>query len=52
MEMLIFRISGLLLNWMVLYPVDKKDFMLDFIDKIKSAANMTLWLTYVNQSIT
>ena len=36
--MLLFRISGLLLNWMILCPTDKKDLLMEYIDKIKSAA--------------
>ena len=46
MEMLLFRIAGVLLSWMVLCPPDKKDYLKDCIDKIKLAASKTLWLPY------
>jgi hypothetical protein len=52
MEMLLFRISGLLQNWMILCPVDKKPLLMDCIDKIKMAAGTILWLPYVNQLTT
>jgi hypothetical protein len=45
MEMLLCRIAGLLLNWMVLCPADK-DSLKECIDKISLAANKTLWLPY------
>jgi len=41
MEMLLCRIAGLLMNWMVLCPADKKDSLKECIDKINSAANKT-----------
>jgi len=52
MEMLLFRISGLLQNWMVICPVDKKASLKYFIDKIKLTASRILWLPYVNQPTT
>jgi hypothetical protein len=46
MEMLLCRISGLLENWTVLCPVDKREVLGEYISKIKSAARMTMWMPY------
>lgn len=52
MEMLLFRISGLLENWTVLCPVDKKEVLGEYIRMIKLAARMTMWLPYQHLNIT
>jgi hypothetical protein len=45
MEMLLFRISGLLVNWTILCPEDKRGMLAEYINKIKTAAGM-MWLPY------
>ena len=50
--MLLCRIVGLLLNWVVLYPADKKDSLKECIDKINSAASKILWLLYISNQDT
>jgi hypothetical protein len=52
MDMLFFRIAGLLQNWLILHPSDKKELLVEFINKIKSAIGKTLRLPYVCQDIT
>jgi hypothetical protein len=52
MEMLLFRISGLLQNWIILCPADRKERLKEVISKIKSAAGRILWLPYTPQGIT
>ncbi|KAG0546315.1 hypothetical protein BDA96_02G437100 [Sorghum bicolor] len=52
MEMLLGRIVGLLLSWMVICPVDMKDSLKECIDKIKTAASRVLWLPFVSSQVT
>jgi hypothetical protein len=52
MDMLLFRISGLLQNWIVLCPPDKKMSLEIFISKMKKASGEILWLPYMPQSAT
>jgi hypothetical protein len=52
MDMLLYRISGLLQNWVILCPADKRELLVDYINKIKSAAGQILWLPFVHQGIT
>ena len=51
MEMLLFRIAGLLQNWTVLCPPDKRMELEDIISNIKTASGEILWLPYTPQSI-
>jgi hypothetical protein len=37
----------LTLNWTILCLADKKDLLMDCINKIKSAAGKILWLPYI-----
>jgi hypothetical protein len=52
MEMLLFRITGLRQNWIILCPADRKERLKEVISKIKSAAGRILWLPYTPQGIT
>lgn len=52
MEMLLFRVSGLLQNWIILCPSDKKVMLEEVIYKIKLVAGRVLWLPYIPQGIT
>jgi hypothetical protein len=42
MEMLLFRIAGLLQNWIILFPPSKKEMLQEVINKIKLAAGRIL----------
>jgi hypothetical protein len=44
MDVLLYRIHGLLQNWTVLCRVDKRELLNGFLREIKSAAKMVLWL--------
>ncbi|KAG0551480.1 hypothetical protein BDA96_01G427500 [Sorghum bicolor] len=46
MEMLLFQIGGLLQNWVVLCAPEKKERLLEFLNKIKAAARTVLWISY------
>jgi hypothetical protein len=46
MEMLFFRVAGLLSNWKILCPPDKRDLLEEYISKIKVEAGRILWLPY------
>lgn len=46
MEMLLFRISGLLVNWTILCLEDKRGMLAEYINKIKNAAGMMMWLPH------
>lgn len=46
MEMLLLRIAGLLTNWIILCPEDKRSLLSTYIQKIKTAAGETLWLPH------
>lgn len=46
MEMLLFRVAGLLTNWTILCPSDKKDLLVEYINRIKLEAGKILWLPY------
>jgi hypothetical protein len=46
MEMLLFRVAGLLSNWKILCPPDKRDLLEEYISKIKVEAGRILWLSY------
>jgi hypothetical protein len=52
MEMLLFRIAGLLQNWIILCPPSKKEMLQEVINKIKLAAGRILWLPYAPLSVT
>ncbi|KAG0524823.1 hypothetical protein BDA96_06G001400 [Sorghum bicolor] len=52
MELLLCRIVGLLLSWMVICPVDKKNSLKECIDKIKTVASRVLWLPFVSSQVT
>jgi hypothetical protein len=52
MDMLLYRISGLLQNWVILCLADKRELLVDYINKIKSAAGQILWLPFMHQGIT
>jgi hypothetical protein len=44
MEVLIFRILGLLKSWMVLCPGDKREILSGYMKKIKEVATRVSWL--------
>lgn len=46
MGMLLCRIGGLLQNWVVLCAPEKKERLLEFLNKIKAAARTVLWIPY------
>jgi hypothetical protein len=46
MEMLLFRITRLLMNWRILCPPDKKDLLELYINQIKAEAGKILWLPF------
>jgi hypothetical protein len=46
MDMLLYGIAGLLQNWIVVCPGDKKEVVTDIVSKIKSLAGESLWLPY------
>lgn len=48
MEMLLFMITGLLTNWTILCHSDKKELLVGYINRIKSAAGKMLWLPYTS----
>lgn len=50
MEMLLFRILGLLQNWIVLCAADKKEMLKVYMGKIKASTRMVLWLPNVTHS--
>ena len=48
--MLLYRIIGLLLNWTALCLEDKQESLMEYINKIKTAAGRVFWLLDVPQS--
>ena len=44
MEVLFYKILGLLQNWIVLCPVNKKKRLDGFLEDLKTAAKMIYWL--------
>lgn len=50
MEMLLYRIIGLLLNWTALWPEDKQGSLMEYINKIKIVVGRVFWLPNVPQS--
>jgi hypothetical protein len=44
MEVLLFKILGLLKSWLVLCPSDKKELLSGYLEKIKEAAKRVRWL--------
>jgi hypothetical protein len=46
MEMLLFRVAGLLSKWKILCPPDKRDLLEEYISNIKVEAGKILWLSY------
>jgi hypothetical protein len=50
--MLLFRVAGLLTDWTIMCPADKKALMREYINEIKLEAGKTLWFPYKCLNIT
>jgi hypothetical protein len=51
MDVLFYKIHGLLQNWKVLCPVDKRDLLETFLKDLKTAAKMVAWLPDIPRSM-
>lgn len=51
MEVLLFKIVGLLQNWIVLCPADKKELLNNLLKEIRASAKRILWLPDVVKDV-